>query len=267
MDFRRDSLAVRKAWAFFDDVIVWLGSAISDNSSDPVITSINQCHLKGAAATFAENPLSPDTQISLEGTGWVWHDNTGYIFPESCNLNVSNKSQSGCWADIGVGSPTEEIQDVFSLWIDHDTNPNNAHYVCVVYPEINLQDIEHIIAAPKITVVENTPDMQAIYNEKADLLSAVFYAPGGITYSDARILEANQPSLVILRETPQTICITAANPCNEALEVQFTFNILLDGESCEHSADDKTRITLSLTEGNRAGSSITRSDFLNSSET
>ena len=44
---RRDSLTARKAWFFFSDMAVCLGSGIHCNSDYPVVTTLNQCLLKG----------------------------------------------------------------------------------------------------------------------------------------------------------------------------------------------------------------------------
>lgn len=258
MDFKRDGLIARKAWAFFEDEVIWLGCDINDATAAPVITSINQCHLKGTVATSTETELSQQTQLTLNGPGWIWHNRVGYVFPEPCNLQVSNKSQSGSWADIGTGSTKEETHEVFSCWIDHGENPENASYVCRVYPEIEKQSIAGCLSSHDTVVVANTPEQQTVFNEKINLLMAAFYMPGSVAYADGQTLEVNEPCLVLVRETSDKLFITVSNPCNKALEVQCIFNCNLAGEGCEAIADNKTRVTFLLPDGNHAGSSITQ---------
>ena len=47
MDFARGKLTAKKAWFFFDNEIVCLGAGLNCPTDFPVITSINQCLLKG----------------------------------------------------------------------------------------------------------------------------------------------------------------------------------------------------------------------------
>ncbi|MGD0094662.1 MAG: polysaccharide lyase family 8 super-sandwich domain-containing protein, partial [Planctomycetota bacterium] len=105
LDFKRESLAARKAWFFFDDAVVCLGAGIACQSERPVATCVNQCLLKGAARSSVEQSSGSPGELATRPTSWAWHDRVGYAFLGApANARLACGPQKGRWSDIGVGS-------------------------------------------------------------------------------------------------------------------------------------------------------------------
>ena len=48
------------------------------------------------------------------------------------------------------------------MWVDHGQNPENAAYSYVLLPETSVEETERYAKAPKITVLENSGEVQAV---------------------------------------------------------------------------------------------------------
>jgi chondroitin AC lyase len=143
MDLERGALAAKKAWFFFDDVIVCLGAGITCTSDNPVVTTINQCHAKGSDA------------VQYAGA----------------RIQSATKPQTGRWSDFGSGSDQPVTLDVFTAWIEHGVRPQDATYEYRVMPGRKSQEIE---------TLANEPNLQAVRCNDLGIIMAVFRAPGEI---------------------------------------------------------------------------------------
>jgi chondroitin AC lyase len=148
MDLARGSLSAKKAWFFFDNSYVALGSGITlrGNSGRDVITDVNQPLLAGnvfTSLTLHRIPAGTFTYNSAN-TVWVYHNHVGYIFSPNTRMFLSIGPQSGKWSDIGTGSNQPITLSVFDLWIDHGRSPQNATYQYIVLPNVCKR---HFLAA------------------------------------------------------------------------------------------------------------------------
>ena len=143
-----------KAWFFFDNRIICLGSSISADRPEPIFTTVNQSWLKGKVWKITQNNLSeiPEGNYDLESENqWIVHDAIAYYFPSDQNLKLSTKKQAGSWSEINSGSTSKKIEkNVFTLWIDHELNPKNSEYQYLIFPgvdgpdKIDFDDINYI---------------------------------------------------------------------------------------------------------------------------
>ncbi|HEX3009837.1 MAG TPA: polysaccharide lyase family 8 super-sandwich domain-containing protein, partial [Bacteroidales bacterium] len=149
-DFRspHDPLRAKKAWFFFDNEYVCLGSEIIGNSGSNVATTLNQCWLNGKTTIMSgaqKQDLPKGEERVIEDAKWVYHDSIGYFFPQPATVNVSNQQATGSWFLINrqTDSPKDEIRgDVFKLWIDHGKRPKGASYQYVILPSVSEKDLE-----------------------------------------------------------------------------------------------------------------------------
>jgi hypothetical protein len=96
-DLERDKLQARKAWFFFDREYVCLGAGITCRSQNQVITTANQCYLRGDVTTFssAEEKRLSKGEHRLESPITVHHNNVTYIFDSDANVLLRNTLQEG----------------------------------------------------------------------------------------------------------------------------------------------------------------------------
>jgi chondroitin AC lyase len=213
MDFERDGLLARKSWFFFDDEIVCLGAGINAKSGYHVITSVNQCAARG----------KPQLRAGGDGSGWVLHDGIAYIFgSEWARVRFMFCQQNGSWAKVSTAQSASPVsQQVFSLWIDHGTNPQNATYAYRIVPAIDILNWDAAAPRAAVAILSNTPSVQAA--ECDGVFHAAFYNPSGTQSSTFGEVRVDVPCLVVLRKVNDAIMIWASNPSN--FEVNLTLHV------------------------------------------
>ncbi|HET6385207.1 MAG TPA: polysaccharide lyase family 8 super-sandwich domain-containing protein [Armatimonadota bacterium] len=261
MDLERDGLSARKAWFYFDDEFVCLGAAITSTTGAPILTSVNQCLLKGPVITSnGPAPLRDGSAVEEAPGGWVLHDGIGYLFPGSANggvIHVQNQVQTGSWAEIGVGSPAPVSLPVFSVWIDHGVKPVNASYEYIVVPGATAESLAAGRADDPVEILSNTTALQAVRQTKLKMVEAVFSQAGKLSGGAGWNIGVDQPCLLLLRETADGVEISAANPDNQPLGVNVTVDRDLTGDGAT-APPGGTQIHFELPAGPEAGQSVTR---------
>lgn len=230
-DFKspHDPLTAKKAWFFFDDEYVCLGTGINSKSKLPVATTLNQCLLRGDVLLMNGNQKSviQKGERRLEQVKWILHDSIGYIFPEVQKVNLSNHSQTGSWFKVNrqSDSPKNEIsKDVFKLWIDHGAQPANASYQYIVVPSTTEKVMESQ-AGQNIEILTNTPDIQAVKHSRLNISQVVFYQSGEIQISGDLKIGIDSPGLVMVKTEGSSVKeISVADPTRKLGRVHLTVN-------------------------------------------
>ncbi len=249
MDFRRGALASRNAWFMFDDAVVCLGAAITCATENPVFTSINQCHLKGAVTVSGSDVPLAAGRHELAAPGWLHHNSTGYVVLSEGTARVANEAQTGKWSDISTGSDKPVSLDVFSLWFDHGVKVADGGYAYIVLPGAALADMPAKAKAEDIAILANSAELQAVRHTVLGIVQAAFYTPGTLPCGDGRTIRVDQPCLIQARAVGPDIQLAVSNPANKALDV-----------TVELGANDgtATKTALSLPGGPMAGSTVAK---------
>ena len=233
MDLVRGNLTAKKAWFFFEDHYVCLGTGITllNDRQHDVATDVNQTLLVGNVVT------NPHGRIE-----WVDHDQVGYVFGSHTRVSFSAKTQSGRWSDIGAGSTELVSLPVFDLWIEHGRSPHGSTYQYTVLPGASANQTAAFAKYPHTRVLANRVDVQAVYNRNLQLVEAVFRKPGSLATPIGRI-RTDHECLLLVRKTANGSRVSASNPQNQPL----TLRVWVAGKQA----------VLQLPDGNQAGSSIT----------
>jgi len=183
---------------------VCLGTGIDYNGDLPVVTTLNQCLLKGDVVVMQGNNRSIVSRgdHDLQNVKWIIHDNVAYVFPESTSLVLSNQTAKGSWYRINQqsDSPKEEISmDVFKLWMDHGKRPSNAGYSYIVVPSVTEQELSRIVAGKNIEILANDTDMQAVKHIGLNVCQMVFYKAGEISVTPDITISVDSPGLIMIR--------------------------------------------------------------------
>lgn len=117
-NYKGINTGAHKAWFFFDDEVVCLGSGISSTSESEVQTTVNQCLASTDEPLYAYDKQISSLSLGQErsaGIDWAVHDNIGYLFPEGGTIFISHKNQSGNWYAINNSvNRKENIQKKYS---------------------------------------------------------------------------------------------------------------------------------------------------------
>lgn len=206
MDTYKDiNTGAHKAWFFFDDEVVCLGSDIHSTSSEAVYTSVNQCLAASDEAVVSvdgKQEVLPAQETAYENADWVLHDGIGYLFPQGGRVVAGIQRQSGTWYDINNSvnrkEPVEE--KVFTVSLDHGRQPENATYAYVVVPgKRTASEMEKYCKNNAIEILSNTADIQVVRHKKLDVWQMVFYRPGEFKYGKLSV-RVDKPCVLMVKK-------------------------------------------------------------------
>ncbi|WP_194244056.1 polysaccharide lyase family 8 super-sandwich domain-containing protein [Nonomuraea phyllanthi] len=229
MHLKHDGVEARKAWFFFVEEFVALGAGISGGGDVPVHTTLDQTALVGEVRCL---PAA------------LHHNGVGYRFFEPVPVTVRAGTRSGRWTDINRSQSGRLVSaDVLELWLDHGPRPAAATYAYVTIPGISP---ERLREPGQVTVLANTPDLQAVRHAGLGLVQAVFHQPGTLELPGGDGVTVDRPLLLQLGGAS---AVTAACP----LAAGGTAAIGLRRDGAEH------RLRLRLPDGPEAGATVTAS--------
>jgi len=260
-----DLIKVRKAWFFFDDAYVCLGAGIeSESYSHPLVTTLDQNLLKGDVLLDRGNgkEIMDEGEHELEEVKWVYHRGTGYIFPESANIQLSNQEESGSWRRITHQSYVSREQvkkDVFKLWIDHGVRPQGRRGGLVNTPMLPRDVKYQYIVVPStesgqmdidlgLEIIVNNRLLQAVKSEKSGLVLAIFYKAGELVISEYLKISIDSPAALILKTEKGVVReISAADPTRAMSKLHLSIT----------DREGEQELTIQLPTGDFAGQSVT----------
>lgn len=211
MELNRDGLTGRKAWFFLDNGVVCLGAGIASEKDAPVWTSMNQC--RGEAGSLISLGDFPGMQVKIQGgVGYVSWSPKSYFGLEE---------RSGSWRKVYSAGPEKaDAGVVFSPGIDHGVRPRDASYQYMVFPGASREWLEAFAGKQTVHVLSNTALCQAVYDSTAMLTLAVFHQPGRVQWANGKTLEANQPCMVLLRDTGKKCRLSVSDPSRKLTKIE-----------------------------------------------
>ena len=261
-----DPARARKAWFFFDDEYVCLGSSLFAEAETPVYTTVNQTLLNGEviAKSRKDQRVLGKGKHQIEHTAWVLHAGVGYVFPNSRDVHVRNEEATGNWRDINhqARSSTEDVKmDVFTLWLDHGVKPQGAGYEYIVVPSTEPAQLEAYERSSPIEVLKNSESLQAVMHRTLNRSQIVFYNAGEIKLDDV-LLSVSAPCVVMVKTNGHTIeQLAIADPTQKLTEIQLKTSAMIDatGEDWHATWDKKKKestLDIKLPSAGYAGQSI-----------
>lgn len=232
MDTYKDiNTGAHKAWFFFDDEVVCLGSDIHSTSSEAVYTSVNQCLAASDEAVVSvdgKQEVLPAQETAYENADWVLHDGIGYLFPQGGRVVAGIQRQSGTWYDINNSvnrkEPVEE--KVFTVSLDHGRQPENATYAYVVVPgKRTASEMEKYCKNNAIEILSNTADIQVVRHKKLDVWQMVFYRPGEFKYGKLSVRVDKPCALMVKKVDSRRPVVHVADPGQTGQPIQIKVRI------------------------------------------
>ena len=236
MDFKsaHDPLRARKAWFFFDDEYVCLGSSIFAEAETPVYTTVNQTLLNGdvIAKSRKEHRVLEKGKHKLEHAAWILHSGVGYVFPDNTDVHITNEQATGNWRDINhqVQSSAEDLKmDLFTLWFDHGVKPQGGSYQYIVVPSAETTDLEAYEKSAPVEILENSESIQAVRHRKLNRSQIVFYTQGQIALDDV-VVSVSSPCIVMVKTNGKSIDqLAVVDPTQKLSTLQLKISAMIEG--------------------------------------
>ena len=204
-----------KAWFFFDDEVVCLGSDIQCATPEEVYTTVNQCIASpegGLILTKGKEQAVPSKEATYKEVDGVLHDGVGYLFPQGGQIVTGIQRQSGDWNDINKSHKGRVEKDVFTLCLNHGKQPKGDKYAYIVVPgKQTAAELDTYRKEAAVEIVENTADLQAVHHKKLGIWQMVFYRPGTFKHKGLTI-RVDRPCALMLKEGKATPVLHVADP-------------------------------------------------------
>ena len=237
----------KKSWFMFDDEKVCLGAGITNKNMElPVETTIenkklrkdgsNQLLVNGEKTEIPVKEANVKELVertadvsgtSFEQVNWAHLEGnqsvgTGYYFPEeNTEIQVRRGQTTGSWKDVGTFEG-ESTENYLEMWVDHGQNPENASYSYVLLPETSAEETENYAQAPKVTILENSSEVQAVRHETLKITGINFWQEQGGSVDG---ITSDKAASVMLQETEQgTVKVSVSDPTMKNKgNIQLTF--------------------------------------------
>ena len=216
----------KKSVFFFDDEYVALGADIHSNHKAAIHTTVNQT--KATDVSVDGKTVSSGTNGADYTANWVYNNKIGYVFPEQTAVKVSNLDQTGM--NPSLFEQTGDVEDTFTLWIDHGVAPENAGYAYIVLPDATQTQVEAYSESNPIVIVANTAQVQAVRHETLKQTQINFYEAGTLEYAPGKTVSVDGACSLIIDESGNVPVITEA-VSNLQPETVRTVQLTIDGQT------------------------------------
>ena len=250
--YSKRNVTAYKGWFYFENEIVALGNGITQtNGTASVFTTVNQALQKGNI-TYSKNSTQ-QTITTASGTtavtnpDWILQDSVAYV-----NLLTTS--------NFKISSDTRSATNIFTAGIDHGTNPANASYAYVIYPNTSAASVTTYKANVPLQILSNTKTVQAVYHKTLKITQAIFFTAGSLTLADGKIVTVNAPSAVMIKDTNSTYQISVANPLcetNNPASLTVTISTQLTGTGASWNGTVSS-LVFALPQGDFSGQSVTK---------
>lgn len=206
-------VSAKKAYFFFDDEIMLLGSDINAINKDEINTGVDRRRVNGDVFVNGE-ALESKGIHSIENVSTVFHNNMGYIFPDTEDIVVTNNTRTGDWAEYWYAGNSKKrvTETMFELRMCHGKNPVNDTYNCIILPMTTQEELYDYAQNNPIEVVSNTNKLQAVYHNELNVGFAVFYNRGEVKFNDNLSVEVDSPTLIMVTEKDGELEVCASDP-------------------------------------------------------
>jgi hypothetical protein len=231
------SATAYKSYHMMGNLGVAIGSAIARKDAGqgkPIVTCIDQSHqsdvlyysVNGDKQKGLKPGSSHDLSIPMNGPGWVFHKNKGYLIIPKAQQNLLIKTGSYIHkTDTQTKAGTNYV-----IAVDHGINPdissNNYHYVLVA--NASLKDMPKALKnyQAEYRIISEPAKTHALYNTNNKLAQIAFFEAGKIVLDKAKKdwIEVNQSIILMKEEVKDGLIVSVCDPLHslETKTVEIT---------------------------------------------
>ncbi|MDD2799571.1 MAG: polysaccharide lyase family 8 super-sandwich domain-containing protein [Bacteroidales bacterium] len=245
------NLKAYKSYFYFSNYYVQLGAGITagKNYNVPYTTTVNQVKYNGIFTIDyggIDVNLTATQNTHPATTNWAFINNVGYHFLKNTGLNFQT---------LTLGTTP-----IAWIGFDHGNMPVNEQYAFAVYPGIPLSNLKNNVTNPSFEIIENSTNVQGVYDKNSNIVQLVFYAAGKINIpNNLGTCEVDKPSILQLRWTNDSVFISAANPYCESTPIS-SLKVTVSGTcfSLNENSSLDTIINVDLPQNEYQGKSVTK---------
>jgi hyaluronate lyase len=236
-----------KSWFLLDDEIVVLASNVGDTAGRAVTTTVDARIAAPADQITVTGLLRDGTAWSGTGTAeaqWLRYANSGqgtavgYVFLDSFKVRVALDTVTRSRRVVRTSNPNTAVtRQVFGVMIDQRAGAEPACLAYALVPNATEDRLRSYQHGP-LTVLANTPALQAVKQAGLGLLAANAFAPGR---HEAGGVSLDGPASVVVQSGSRELTTVAA--CDPTTN-RDTVSVLLRGRwLAKVSADDGVRVS------------------------
>lgn len=225
------NLSAKKSWFALDEAVVALGAGVTGTSGYAVETVVENRNLRerpGATIKVDGGAVAPAAgdEVKVTAPTWAHVDGVGgYLFGPGTKLLAARTLRTGTWQEINSGGDTggdavERQRTYATLVVEHGVDPKDATYAYTLLPGASEERTRDLAAEPDVTVLANTPVVQAIQTnaKPGNVVLANFFAAG-----DAQQVTASAPCSVAVRWTDDTVEVAVSDPSRTTGILELVF--------------------------------------------
>ena len=218
---RDKGVHAQKGYFMFEDGVVCLASGIRSFSLNDILTNINQTLWKGDVFVGVDGKNEKVTSEFSGKAQYVYNNKISYITDSPVSLKLE-KDKVGDWKTVyTIGESKKIKKDIFTLDINHGKLPMNESYAFTVLMNTSVEQTQSYINSPTLKVIENSKNIQAVYDEKNDVLEIIFIKAGELEVSGKKI-SCDAPCSMIIENLKTDCIITAASNDYETHEITIS---------------------------------------------
>ena len=203
-------------------------------------SNINQCERKGdikitsangKTIVIAANEITKTIKLPMNQSYWITHRGIGYlVVPTHTELGTTSNAIANLVIESEVRTPVNRLQpdiwknkknaaykkqcealvnrknprqaNVLTIWIDHGAHPKDATCCYMVCMRPEKAPVKQWLKKPPFTILSNDKNLQAIRDDRKNILHAFFYHPKLASLKDEKgqtILAVEEPASVMIR--------------------------------------------------------------------
>lgn len=103
-----------------------------------------------------------------------------------------------------------------TLWLNHDVRPSDATYSYIQLPKKNAAEVAAYSAEPDVTILSNTPEVQAATDATLGVTGMNFWKKGMVGN-----VKANHPSSIMMKEAGHELKLAVSDPTQKQNKISF----------------------------------------------
>lgn len=219
----RAGVSAKKAWFWFDDEYVALGSGITSSSKYNTNTIVDNRRL--TTEVEVDGKVIEKGKHELKDVSSVMQYGIGYVFPNKEDITletgtvVGNFTEHQKWSGV---DNTDYTANIFTLYIPHGKKVVNDTYEYICVPETDSEHLAEYVENNPIEIAANTTTVQAVLQKNLNVAGAAFYDAGEVEFSNGLKVKSDTLCCFMAREVDGELKLYVSNPYNEKTTVTLT---------------------------------------------
>ncbi|MFK7060275.1 polysaccharide lyase family 8 super-sandwich domain-containing protein [Flavobacterium oreochromis] len=207
MIYDKQGITANKSWFFIGNVVLALGSEISQNNgTSDVYTTLNQTNLEASKVSYFQNnnrfQINANMNMVNNANTVVLSSGIGYVPFDSNSYTVSTQN------------------DLFKMYINHGVNPTKSSYAYLLMPNVTDATILNEVTKAKnnLRIEAQNESCHAVYDSVTSQYYIAFFKPYTLNLSTGLVVKVDNPCMIIINNNNSKFYVS--NPYGEKANFQ-----------------------------------------------